>query len=280
MNLIFSTTDWTNGYYQDKARVRSCAKPFELTTNNATKAALLIHGYAGYPGEMIRVGRELFEEGYAIYAPRLPGNGTSGKDFQESTAKDWLGTLRNAMNDLSQRYEDILIVGHSMGGALAVTLAKEYNTSNLILIAPGLLIPTIPVFKLKLIAPFVKRIAVPWQADPEYTFYYESEEDDDQYLGSEYWSWVFPKTVLQLEKVRKEAVKNLTDLTSNTLLLTGGHDPIIPYDVVELIEKKIKGNLTHLHLKDAGHYIPYDKNKEAQDEAFRVMREWVRTQAK
>ncbi|TAH57011.1 MAG: alpha/beta fold hydrolase [Sphaerochaeta sp.] len=276
MNLDYTFPPWTKGCYQDKAPVRTCAKPFTLTRPKAKNAALLIHGYAGYPGELIRVGRELFEEGLDVYVPRLPGNGTSGGDFQKSRAKDWIGTLRNGMDDLKKKYDDVLIAGHSMGGALAVTLAKEYSVSNVILIAPGLLIPFVPVFKLRLIAPFIKKIAVPWQPDPEYTFHYESEEDDDQYLGSEYWSWAFPKTLLELEKVRKEAVNNLSNLKSNTLLITGGKDPIIPYDVVALVKEKIQGPFTHLHLEEAGHYIPYDKNKDAQEEAYRGMREFVR----
>lgn len=276
MKFDDKTPDWTQGYYQDEAPARTAAKAFSSTRPGAKHAALLIHGYAGYPGEMIRVGRELFEEGFDVHAPRLPGNGTSGRDFQKSRAKDWIGTLRNAMDDLTKRYDDVLIVGHSMGGALAVTLGKEYSVSNVILIAPGLLIPFIPVFKLRLIAPFIKKIAVSWQPDPEYTFHYESEEDDDRYFGEQYWSWAFPKTLLELEKVRKEAVSNLSDLKSNTLLITGGKDPLIPYDVVALVKEKIQGPFTHLHLEEAGHYIPYDKNKDAQEEAYRGMREFVR----
>ena len=277
MNLDFNTPKWDQGYYQDQTPPRSCARPWQLTNKCNTKAALLIHGYAGYPGELIRVGKELHTEGFDAFGPRLPGNGTSGADFRKSKARDWLGVLRTAMDDLIQRYEEVLIVGHSMGGALAATIAAEYHSQRLILIAPGLLIPSIPVGKLKLIAPFVKKIAIPWQADPEYSFYYESEEDDDAYLGSEYWSWVFPKTVLELEKVRKEAVKNLPLITARTLVLTGEHDLIVPHEVTALVKEKVNGEVSLHHIIEAGHYIIYDKSMNAQDEAFDVIRRWIKT---
>ena len=50
----------------------------------ARSAVLLVHGYTGYPGELRSVADALYEAGHSVYAPRLPGHGTTRADFLQT----------------------------------------------------------------------------------------------------------------------------------------------------------------------------------------------------
>ena len=92
---------WYKGVYQDVKGAVSAARPFSFVhTEKAKKAILCLHGYAGYPGEMVRPATDISEKGFDVYVPRLPGMGTTGEDFMRSRRKDWLGVAVNAARAL------------------------------------------------------------------------------------------------------------------------------------------------------------------------------------
>ena len=80
---VFSVpTDWSRDFYCDKGPVIPAARPFTLLHEpRAEKAVLLVHGFTGYPGELVRPAEDLYEKGFDCFVPRLPGHGTTGKDF-------------------------------------------------------------------------------------------------------------------------------------------------------------------------------------------------------
>jgi carboxylesterase len=276
MTITYDVPDYTKGYYRDRAPVRRCARPWAmLHSDKPPKAALLIHGYAGYPGELIRPGVDLFDAGWDVHCPRLSGHGTSGRDFSKSKAKDWIGCTRNAYMDLAQRYDEVAVVGHSMGGALAVIVASLFSVDTLALIAPALLIPSIPVKTIRFMRFFVKRQRTEWKSDPEYRFHYEGDADDDAYLGSQYWSYYYLRQIWQLERVRQMAVGCIEDLKSDTLSVIGSEDGVIGEPASLLATSKPLGSNKHLLISGGGHYLPYDKDRTAQDRAMEAVVAWL-----
>ncbi|HHT81167.1 MAG TPA: alpha/beta fold hydrolase [Spirochaetales bacterium] len=262
-------------HYQDKAPVRKCARAWQMVhEDRAKKAVLLVHGFSGYPGELIRPGKDLYEAGFDTYAPRMPGHGTSGNDFLASKAEDWTGSIYDAYGLLSLSYESVYLVGHSMGGAIATIIADAFDAERLALLAPALLIPSIPVGKLRLFRYFIKRQKIAWESDPEYHFYYEGDEDDDAFLGSEYWSYIFPPAVWELERVRRQAVACLDNLKADTLAISGGLDKTVPQSASRLASEKPKGKNRHLHIPAASHLMPYDKDLPAQNKVMESVVDW------
>ncbi len=276
MNISYDVFAWDTNHYQDKAPVRKCARAWKMVhQERSPKAVLLVHGFSGYPGELIRPGLDLYEAGFDCFAPRLPGHGTSGDDFLASKAEDWIGTIYDAYTNLSKRYSNVYLVGHSMGGAIATIIADAFDVQRLALLAPALLIPSIPVWKLRLFRHFVKRLKVSWKSDPEYHFYYEGDKDDDEFLGAEYWSYTFPTAVWELEKVRRQAVACLDHLVADTLIISGGLDKTVPQAASRLVMEKAHGSNKHLHIPAASHFMPYDKDLPAQDKAMESVVSWL-----
>lgn len=114
MQITYAVPSFTDKLYQDQSSVRKCARAWAmLHPQRPKKVALLLHGYAGYPGELIRPGIDLYQAGWDVYTPRLPGHGTSGEDFLQSRGSDWLGTFDAAYRYLLEAgYQEISLVGH------------------------------------------------------------------------------------------------------------------------------------------------------------------------
>ena len=96
---------WYEGVFHDGESPCNAGRSFSMIhEEKSSKAVLLVHGYAGYPGEMVRPARDLHAAGFDVFVPRLPGCGTSGNDFALSRRKDWLTVVRNALESLKSDY--------------------------------------------------------------------------------------------------------------------------------------------------------------------------------
>jgi carboxylesterase len=241
----------------------------------AGKAVLCCHGFPGYPGELVRPGMDLYEAGFDVFAPRYPGHGTSGDDFIASRGADWIGTAMDAYADLKKRYDEVYLVGHSMGGIIAILVADAFDVKRIALLAPALLVPAIPVCRLRFLKAVKKRIKSEWHPDPEYKFHWEGDEGDDLFLGKEYWSYLYPRQVWELEKLRRRAVSCLDRLQADTLSVSGGLDKTIPVEASLLAVNRKLGANKHVHIPNATHLMPYDKDLEAQDEAMKAVVDWL-----
>jgi carboxylesterase len=276
MHISYEVTDWTKKHYQDRGAVRKCARPWKMVhEQKAEKAVLCCHGYTGYPGELIRPGKDLYEAGFDVYATRYPGHGTTGEDFLQSKAEDWIGTAYDAYAELKDQYKEVYLAGHSMGGAIATIIADAFDAKRLALLAPALVVPSLPVSQVRFLRYFLKRTKKEWHRDPLYKFYYEGDEDDDAFLGSQYWTFNFPRDIWELERVRKQAVACIDHLKADTLSISGGLDATIPQEASLLVVGKKLGKNKHLHIPTATHLMPYDKDPKAQNEAMKAVVDWL-----
>ncbi|MGI6433312.1 MAG: alpha/beta hydrolase [Sphaerochaetaceae bacterium] len=137
--------------------VRKCAFPMRLThSQRPPKAVLLIHGYAGYPGELALAASSLYEAGCDVVVPRLAGHGTNGADFCLTNRHNWLGCVEVELQNMLSMYEEVSLVGHSMGAAIAVLLMAAYSVGPSVVLAPALEIPALNHAAVSLLSLFVK----------------------------------------------------------------------------------------------------------------------------
>ncbi|HEX9412517.1 MAG TPA: alpha/beta fold hydrolase [Ktedonobacterales bacterium] len=88
-----------------------------------TPAALLVHGFNGEPLDMEELEEHLQARGFATRNLLLPGHGTHVRHFAQTTWADWAEAVTAAAHDLLKRHTRLVLVGHSMGGALSLHLA-------------------------------------------------------------------------------------------------------------------------------------------------------------
>jgi carboxylesterase len=126
-------------------------RPWHL--GEGRRGALLIHGFAGTPPELRRLGEVLAATGFRCHAPVLPGHGTTPKDLERTRWQDWAEAVQAAFDDLASECDDVVVAGQSMGGTLALNLAARDLRVRAVasLAAPiwlsGPLPPLLPVIK-------------------------------------------------------------------------------------------------------------------------------------
>jgi carboxylesterase len=82
--------------------------------------AYLIHGVTGTPAEMKYVGRKLWQSGYDVYLPTLPGHCAKVRDLLRSNEKDWVEHVVKQLSFLRARYTHVFAAGLSAGALLAL----------------------------------------------------------------------------------------------------------------------------------------------------------------
>lgn len=109
--------------------------PFTFAGNGEV-GALLLHGFAGTPAEMRPLGEALAAVGIAAHGPLLPGFGADIERLGQMGAIDWLAAAAQAWEDVRRHYPRTVLLGFSMGGAVALRLAAQQPPDRLILLAP------------------------------------------------------------------------------------------------------------------------------------------------
>jgi carboxylesterase len=98
--------------------------------------ALLIHGFMGSPRELRPLGRVLADQGIAAHGIALPGFGRDLARLGRVRATDWVDGAAEVWADLTRRYRRTVLLGFSMGGAVALHVAARRPPDRLVLLAP------------------------------------------------------------------------------------------------------------------------------------------------
>lgn len=256
--------------------IRKCAMPITLVHEpKSDRAVVCLHGYAGYPGELALPAKRLFSQGFDVFVPRYPGHGTNGDDFIKTGREEWIGEAEKTLVTALSAYGNVSLVGHSMGGAIAVILAQRHAVEKMVLYAPALSIPALPFNLVSLLSIFIKRRKQPWQPDARYRFFDERDESDDAYLGKEYWSWLYPRQLRQLGCIQREAISALTETTADILVMTGEKDAVVDKSAGSMVVELGGGKNNWVHLPEATHLIPYDIDDKTREEAMQRTISWL-----
>jgi carboxylesterase len=89
------------------------------------RGALLLHGFAGTPPELRRLGEHLAAHGWRCHAPAMAGHATTPEDLALTTWRDWAASARRALDGLAAECEQVVVAGQSMGGTMALHLAAH-----------------------------------------------------------------------------------------------------------------------------------------------------------
>ena len=117
------------------------ATPFFFAGNKT--ACLLLHGFTAAPQEMRGLGEYLHKErGFTVLGVRLAGHATTPNDMRHMHWEDWVASAEDGWHLLrSGGWEDVVVVGLSMGGAIALLLAGYLPVRGVVAMATPYTLP-------------------------------------------------------------------------------------------------------------------------------------------
>ena len=239
---------------------------FPFFRDGGSTAVLIIHGYLGSPYDVKYMAEKLFQNGYTVSVPRLPGHGTCRQDFINTGKTEWLDEVYKNYKELEKKYSEVVIAGFSMGGLLAINAASTLKPERLILIAPALsnkrkfMFYSTPLLKF-----FIKTLNKNCRI--------KTNNKYEEYLKQEYWSKDWIKAVADIVYLQLKAKKLLKTLESKILLLISESDNTVPVEVSEIVRKKVDSkHLTEKRVFKSRHMIFHSEEKE---NAVSFILEWL-----
>ena len=105
-----------------------------IMKDNDKLGCLIIHGFGGGIYEIKSLDDYLIEHGYITSCPRLKGHTGNYRDMKSTDYKDWIASAEEELILLMKKTQNIVIVGFSMGGLIAVNLASKYDIKAIVTI--------------------------------------------------------------------------------------------------------------------------------------------------
>ncbi|MCL2812872.1 MAG: alpha/beta fold hydrolase [Clostridia bacterium] len=111
--------------------------PVRQKCKDAKTAVVFIHGLMGSPVQFIDLAAAVYNNGCSCISLLLPGHGGNMKNFARSGIDDWERHVQSELDKIRHDYNQIVLVGHSMGGLLALnaSLNKENKIAGAVLIS-------------------------------------------------------------------------------------------------------------------------------------------------
>ena len=144
------------------------AEPFMY--RGGPTGCLLIHGFTASPQEMRGLGEHLASQGHTTLGIRLAGHGTRPGDLARSRWGDWLASVDDGYRMLRAECNHVVLLGLSLGGALALLASTRYPAAGVVAMSTPLLPAGGPaqfvLRPLSLAYPFIAKRPAHWR-DPD-----------------------------------------------------------------------------------------------------------------
>lgn len=247
----------------------------------APKAVVVLaHGLAEHSGRYAHLAEHLVAHGYAVYALDHRGHGRShGRRAQ-------VGRMNYAVEDLhrfaaqvrsDQPGKALFLLGHSMGGGIALAYALEYQDElrGLVLSGPAVLFEGVSPLQacavriLSALAPGLPVFAIDGTAvsrDPEVVRAYDG--DPLNYRGK-----IPVRTVAEMARSAEQLRDRLGSLRLPVLLLHGAEDRLIPANASRLVHDKASSLDKTLRLYDGLYHEVF--NEPERDQVLADLSHWL-----
>ncbi|GED19791.1 MULTISPECIES: alpha/beta hydrolase [Kurthia] len=102
--------------------------PESFYFQGGSKAILLLHSFTGSTIDMRQLGKFLNREGYTVHAPMYTGHGQKADTLLQYGPSTWWEDVQSAYEFLEDEgYEEIVVMGLSLGAVLTLKVAHELN---------------------------------------------------------------------------------------------------------------------------------------------------------
>jgi carboxylesterase len=199
---------------------------------------LLVHGLNGSQKDFAEMEALLLARGMVVVNMLLPGHGSKVREMLSAGWSDWSQAVYDELRALKQRCDVVFLVGHSLGGALALHVAAHEEVAGIVSIcSPSHLHPGLKVAVR--IGKYITPLLPTLREDVR------DREGRRRYRRDGYrWTAMRPveSMLLYLPHLREE----LPAISAPALIMTSIHDHVVPARDGRDIYRRIGSREKHL----------------------------------
>lgn len=251
-----------------------------LSEETPKAVVILAHGLAEHSGRYAHVAEHLVAHGYAVYALDHRGHGRSqGRRALVGRMDDVVDDLHRFATQVrsDQPGKALFLLGHSMGGGIALAYALEYQDElkGLVLSSPAVVIEGVSPLQaravriLSAVAPSLPLLELDGTAvsrDPEVVRAYDS--DPLNYRGK-----IPVRTVAEMMRGAERLPDKLRSLRLPVLLLQGTEDRLVPASASRLVHDRASSPDKTLRLYDGLYHEVF--NEPERDQVLADLSDWL-----
>ena len=202
---------------------------------------LLIHGLTSSPYEMLNTGERLAKAGYTVYIARISGHGSGRKNISNISMDEWYNSLKYGYSILKNSCKKVILLGYSLGGLLAVNIAKYNSVDGVMLLSPPFHIKFKPTSLAKYVKKLIKFVPI----------YRKLPEEVERYYTD---GWPVA-SLHELELLRIEAINNIAGLSAPIISVMCKNDSLINVKLCANVIEEASGKNFILYGKEYKHNI-------------------------
>ena len=239
-----------------------------LSHGDGQVGVLLIHGFTGSPAEMAILADALAARGYSVETPLLAGHGGGQEMLAAVSWREWVDSADAALRELQGRCGAVVLVGFSMGGAIALQLAACERVAGIVTIATPVtldnpLLLLLPVARLVMPYWYPLRglnLARPGVMERLRTYAPDLQIDPTNRAQVAQLKRSFRislRAVHQLTRLLRATRAVLPRVTAPALLLQGTDDEQIPARSIDLLYRELGSRQKEIvRFERQGHMLP------------------------
>jgi carboxylesterase len=243
-----------------------------------TTGCLLVHGLTGSPYEMRFLGERLRTAGHTVRGIRVDGHGTRPEHLERCRWQDWYGSVEAGFEVLTAHCSKLVAVGLSMGGLLALRLARDYpdDVSAVVLLSPALILRNPWPARLEsVLAPLSLLLpsgAAHW---PKGDSDIADAEARKRHLG---YKSLPLQAVVELVRLQREVRSLLSEVHQPVLAIQGRQDHTVAPDGLTILQRELPDLRGMVILPGSYHVVTVDLEKErVAEETIRFIDQVVDT---
>lgn len=217
-----------------------------------TTGCLLIHGFTSSPKELRLLGEHLANEGRSVLGVRLFAHATQPEDMRRARWRDWVASAEDGWHLLQPLCQRVVLVGMSMGGAIAFILASRFPATGVAALATPHHTPGNPPILLarllSLVMPYREKGPPQWV-------------DMEAFKQHVRYPVESTRSYLEFDALLGEMRRQLPKVKAPVLLVNSRKDPTIRAEErhMESIHAALGSREVSTHwVENSGHILPWD----------------------
>ncbi|PIC63902.1 carboxylesterase [Sporosarcina sp. P13] len=227
------------------------AQPKPFFFEHGKRAVLLLHGFTGTSADVRMLGRFLEKHNYTSMAPHYRGHGVPPEELIETNPAQWWEDVLAAYNQLKDTgYEEIAVVGLSLGGVFSLKLAADFPLKGVVTMCAPMTMKTTDLM---------------WQGVLKYARDYKKFAGDPDELIQQEMTELKTKSMPGLNDLRSlvEGVREKVNCIYTPLLvIQSRHDEVIDANSAQIIYDEAESTEKELQwYEQSGHVITLGPEK-------------------